>query len=94
MSKILGKNPLMKEDPVLSDNDVATIRAAVSDVDEFTTASFKIRKTYLKKLRDYAYTNRLEQKQALDQILGEFLNAIDDSTLLEYLEKPKKPRTR
>lgn len=98
MSKILGNNPLFKaepaEEPVLSEKDVATIRATQTDADDFTTASFKIRKTYLKKLRDYAFTNRLEQKEALDQILGDFLNTINDADLMEYPEKPKKTRRR
>ena len=101
MSKALGKNPLLNttpavqdEEPVLTEQDIATIRAAQSDVDDFTTASFKIRKSYLKKLRDYAFTNRLEQKEALDQILAAFLDEIDDDELLEYPEKPKKTRRK
>ena len=97
MAKILGNNPLLKaeeQEPVLSEQDVEAIRSAASDVDDFTTASFKIRKTYLKKLRDYAFTNRLEQKEALDNALGFFLNQIDDAELLEYPEKPKKSRKR
>lgn len=68
--------------------------AAVSDVDEFTTMSFKIRKTHLKKLRDYAFTNRLEIKEALDEALAQYLDPIDDSELMEYPEKPKKTRKR
>lgn len=95
MAKILGNNPLLKADePVLTEKDVETIIRERSDVDDFTTASFKIRKTHLKKLRDYAFTNRLEQKEALDQILGDFLATIDDSELMEYPEKPKKTRKR
>lgn len=96
--KALGNNPLLRkepeEEPVLTEKDVETIKHAISDVDEFTTASFKIRKTHLKKLRDYAFTNRLEQKEALDQILGDFLETIDESKLMEYPEKPKKTRRR
>ena len=94
MSKALGNKPLFDDDPVLTEEEIAAIRQATSDVDEFTTASFKVRKTYVKKLRDYAFTNRLEQKEALDQILGAFLSTIDDSTLIEYPEKPKKTRKR
>ena len=94
MSKILGNNPLLKEEPILSEKDVATIRAAISDVDDFETMSFKVRKTYLKKLRDYAFTNRLEIKEALDDILGNFLNGIDDADLMEYPVKPRKTRKR
>ena len=98
MAKALGKNPLLrdekKEEPVLTEKDVATIKAAVSDVDEFTTMSFKIRKTHLKKLRDYAFTNRLEIKEALDEALAQYLDPIDDSSLMEYPEKPKKTRKR
>lgn len=96
----MGKNPFeafdqkQNTDPVLTPEDVATIRAAQSDVDEFTAMTFKIRKTYLKKLRDYAYTNRLEIKEALDQILAEFMSQIDDSKLLEYPEQRTKSRQR
>lgn len=92
MAKILGNNPLLAEEPVLSEQDVATIRAAQSDVDDFTTMSFKIRKTYLKKLRDYAFTNRLEIKEALDEALAQYLNQIDEAELMEYPEKPRKIR--
>ena len=99
MSKILGNNPLLKGEPKVdeagfTEKDVATIKAAQSDVDDFTTMSFKVRKTHLKKLRDYAFTNRLEIKEALDEILGDFLGSIDDSELMEYPEKPKKTRKR
>ena len=95
MAKLLKNNPLMKdEEPVLTEKDVETIIRERSDVEEFTTASFKVRKTHLKKLRDYAFTNRLEIKEALDQILGDFLDTIDDSELMEYPEKPKKTRKR
>lgn len=94
MAKILGNNPLLKEDPILSEKDVATIRATQTDANLFTTMSFKVRKTYLKKLRDYAFTNRLEIKEALDDILGDFLNQIDDAELMEYPEKARKTRKR
>ena len=96
MSKALGNNPLMKkkEEPVLSEKDVETIIRERSDVEEFTTMSFKIRKTYLKKLRDYAFTHRLEIKEALDEALAQYLDPIDDSSLMEYPEKPKKTRKR
>lgn len=98
MAKILGNNPLLreekKEEPVLSEKDVETIIRERSDVEEFTTMSFKIRKTHLKKLRDYAFTNRLEIKEALDEALAQYLDPIDDSSLMEYPEKPKKTRKR
>ena len=83
-----------QEEPVLTPKDVETIKAATSDVEEFTTMSFKIRKTYLKKLRDYAFTNRLEIKEALDEALAQYLDPIDESTLMEYPEKPKKTRKK
>ena len=66
----------------------------IDDVDAFTTMTFKVRKTHLQKLRNYSFTNRLELKEGLDKILGEFLDQIDDSTLLEYPTKPKKTRRR
>ena len=99
MAKALGNNPLLKAEPKVdeagfTEKDLETIRRTQTDADDFTTASFKIRKTYLKKLRDYAFTNRLEQKEALDQILGAFLDQIDDGDLMEYPEKPKKTRRK
>lgn len=94
MSKILGKNPLLtpavEEEPVLTEEDVAIIRR--NDPDNFITMSFKVRKTYLKKLRDYAYTNRIEIKSALDDALSAFLDGIDDSTLVPCPEKPKRTK--
>ena len=99
MAKILGNNPLLAsdpvdEEPVLTEAEVAAILANMSDADEFTTMSFKVRKTYLRKLRNYAYTNRIEIKYALDQALGLLLDKIDDTELLEYPEKQKKTRKR
>lgn len=98
MAKALGNNPLLRarpeEEPVLSERDIQMIRAAQSDVDDFTTMSFKVRKTHLKKLRDYAFTNRLEIKEALDEALAKFLEGIDDADLMEYPEKPRKTRRR
>ena len=95
--KTLGKNPLLAkidEEPIITAEEAEEIRRATSDVDEFTTMSFKVRKQYLKVLRDYAYTNRLEIKEALDEALEKFVAALDTATLLEYPEKPKKTRKR
>lgn len=96
--KTLGKNPLLAkiedEEPVLTAEEIEEIRDATSDVDEFTTMSFKVRKTHLKTLRDYAYTNRVEIKEALDQALETFFATIDTAALIESPEKPKKTRKR
>ena len=99
MAKILGNNPLLKPEPRVdeagfTEKDLQTIRETQTDADDFTTASFKIRKTHLKKLRDYAFTNRLEIKEALDEALAQYLDPIDESTLMEYPEKPKKTRKK
>lgn len=96
-SKALGKNPLFQTgEPVFTEEEAQQIREEniVSDVEEFTTMSFKVRKTYLKTLRDYAYTNRLEIKEALDEILTDFFSKIDTTQLLDVPEKPKKARKR
>ena len=95
----LGNNPLLRKDktaekPVLTEEQVQQLKHEISDVDDFTTMSFKVRKAHLKKLRDYAFTNRLEIKEALDEALEKFLSGIDESTLMEYPEKPKKTRRR
>lgn len=87
-NKALGKNPLFQTtEPV---EEVAQI----DDPEEFTTMSFKVRKSYLHTLRNYAYTNRLEIKEALDKILTDFFNSIDTSALLDFPDRPKKTRKR
>ena len=94
-SKALGKNPLFKKnEPLFTPEEEEEILEANNDPELFTTMSFKVRKKYLKTLRDYAFTNRLEVKEALDQALEAFFSTIDTSTLIEYPEKPKKTRKR
>lgn len=96
---ILSGNPLLRgkqsEPEITTPEAPEAVEAEdIDDVDAFTTMTFKTRKTHLQKLRNYAFTNRLELKEALDQILSEFLDKIDDATLLEYPTKPKKTRRR
>lgn len=82
------------KDKPFSPEQVEQIREASSPVDDFTTMTFKVRKEYLKTLRDYAFTNRLEVKEALDEALEKFISGIDKSKLMEYPEKPKKNRKK
>lgn len=90
-NKALGKNPLFKTaEPV---EEVAQIEEP-EVVEEFTTMSFKVRKSHLHTLRNYAYTNRLEIKEALDEVLTTFFNSIDTSKLLDFPDRPKKTRKR
>ena len=95
--KTLGKNPLLAkidEEPVFTPAEEEEILEAANDPEVFTTMSFKVRKKYLKTLRDYAYTNRVEIKEALDEALEAFFAGMDTTTLLESPEKPKKTRNR
>ena len=98
MAKSLGNNPLLRseevKEPIFTEKEVAAIKEYQSDVEEFTTMSFKIRKTYLKKLRDYAYTARLSMKDALDDALSSFLDEINDDDLLESPERRRIPRRK
>ncbi len=96
MSKALGKNPLfaVEEKPVFTPEEEEEILEAANDPEVFTTMSFKVRKKYLKTLRDYAYTNRVEIKEALDEALESFFSTIDTAALMECPEKPKKTRKR
>ena len=97
MAKKLGNNPLFaveEEEPVFTPEEEEEILEASAAPEVFTTMSFKVRKKHLKMLRDYAYTNRLEIKEALDEALEKFIAALDTTTLLEYPEKPKKTRNR
>ena len=86
--------PETKEDSEFTTKDIENIRASQVTDDGFTSMTFKIRKSYLKTIRDYAYTNRLEIKETLDEALKQFIDGIDTSKLLEYKEKPKKTRKR
>jgi hypothetical protein len=52
----------------------------------YVTASFRIRKDILEKLKDYCYTERLTQKQAIEKALSEMLDKIDDAELLKRPE--------
>ena len=56
-----------------------------ADADDFQRMTFIVRKEYLKKLRDYAYTERIDVKEALDQALEKFLKNKKD-----LLEAPDK----
>jgi len=99
MSKVLSNNPFFQKDEepeeeVLTPEEVEIIKESLKPVDDFMTMSFKVRKDYVKLLRDYAYTNRLEIKEALDDALKTFFETVDTSSLLEYPEKPRKPRRR
>jgi len=93
MSKALGNNPLFRSEPVVENKEEAQI-GEPEVVDDFITMSFKVRRSHCKTLRNYAYTNRLEIKEALDQILTDFFDSIDLSSLLDFPEKPKKTRKR
>ena len=96
MSKALGKNPLfaVEQKPVFTPEEEEEILEATNSPEVFTTMSFKVRKKHLKTLRDYAYTNRVEIKEALDEALETFFSTIDTSALMESPEKPKKTRKR
>ena len=97
MAKSLGNNPLFakeESDALLTAEELEQARYIEGVAEDFTTMSFKIRKTHLKTLRDYAYTNRVEIKEALDTALETFFSTIDKTELLESPEKPKKLRKR
>ena len=97
MAKSLGNNPLFakeENDALLTAEELEQARYIEGVAEDFTTMSFKIRKTHLKTLRDYAYTYRLEIKEALDKALETFFSTIDTTELLESPEKPKKLRKR
>jgi len=56
------------------------IRGGAQDglTEEWTRSTFIMRVSTLQKLKDYAYTNRIRYKDALDAILTEFLDKQDD----------------
>lgn len=60
--------------------------------DEYQRMTFIIRKDLLDKLRDYCYTERLSQKEGLEQALVSFLE--DKGDLVSHPERPKQVHKR
>ena len=90
--KLLKDNPVLQKTKSESEFTVDVVKGIKDswDTSYFEVMSTLIRKTYKKLLRDYAYTNRLTIKEALDKILCEFFNGIDKDKLIERLEIPSK----
>ena len=49
---------------------------------EYTRATFIVEVELLEKLKDHAYTERLSLKDLINKILKEYLETVDDETLL------------
>lgn len=60
--------------------------------DDYQRMTFIIKKDILARLRDYCFTERISQKEALEKILVEFLE--DKGDLLSHPEKPKQVRRK
>ena len=68
--KSRGRNSRFPGKPVNS------VRAGLPE--DWTRATFIVREAYLEKLKDYAYTERISIKRALDIALEMFLQDVDD----------------
>ena len=84
-------------DPLFTQAEVkqikeAELRAINPEYDAFTRMTFIVRKDLLEKLRDYAYTERIDIKDAINQALDSFLS--DKTDLLSAPSKPKQTRKR
>lgn len=104
---VLGNNPLFIK-PETTEEAAQEIKTAsevftaeeVKQIEEsnktgaekYITMSFKIKPEYLKLLRDYAYTERVQVKDALEKALEDFFQ--DKTDLMEAPEKPKQIRTK
>lgn len=87
----LENNPLFsaqEEQAIKATQKTGAGRPKNADADDFQRATFIVRKEYLEKLKDYAYTERVDIKEALDQALEKFLKNKKD--LLKAPEKPKQ----
>lgn len=75
----LGIEPTEKRGRGKPRND-DLIRGGAQDglPEAWTRSTFIMRVSTLQKLKDYAYTNRIRYKDALDAILTEFLDKQDD----------------
>lgn len=49
---------------------------------EYTRATFIVEVELLEKLKDHAYTDRLSLKDLINKILRDYLDTVDDETLL------------
>lgn len=84
----LQNNPLFsaqEEEQIKKQQNTGAGRPKNADADDFQRMTFIVRKEHLKKLRDYAYTERIDVKEALDQALAQFLKNKKD-----LLEAPDK----
>lgn len=72
----LQNNPLFnsqEEEAIKATQTTGAGRPKNADADDFQRMTFIVRKEHLAKLRDYAYTERIDLKVALDQALESFL---------------------
>ena len=60
--------------------------------DDYQRMTFIVRKDLLSKLRDYCYTERVSQKEALEDALVAFLEGKEE--LVSHPERPKQTRKR
>ena len=102
----LGKDPFLKKEepaeegkPLFDEEEVAQIRATQKvgrpkndDADDWTRATFIIRKDLLEKLHDYSYTERVDLKTAINTAIEELVK--DRNDLLEHPRKPKQIRRK
>ena len=92
---------------IVTDEKIEAVKKTISDMrhevkrlerqkkyreDDYQRMTFIVKKDLLDKLRDYCFTERISQKDALEIILGEFLE--DKSELLSHPEKPKQVHVR
>jgi len=84
----------LSNNPLFSEEDIKTIKKATADptLDEYTRMTFIVKKELLDKLRDYAYTERVDLKQAINTALEVFLT--DKTDLLKAPERPRQTRTK
>lgn len=96
--KAMGSNPLFKRHETtekkekveaLTADEAKEVKQILDEVQgQSDVMTFRIRKEMLKKLRDYAYTERISIKDALDEALEAFFKNYGK----ELLEAPTKER--
>jgi hypothetical protein len=86
----LNKNPLHELDWIKNQVEIelpAKYKVKTSEkgcIDSYTRATFIMRKDILLKLKNYAYTERMEIKEAINNIVEEFLK---DKEVIEKYTK-------
>ncbi len=80
-------NRKMENDPLFRQSEKPLRRSDAAPEAEYTRATFMIRKDQLEKLKNYCYTERITQKEAVEKALLLLFKGVKESDLINRPEK-------